>query len=151
MRNLTLVILLAATGCIAPRLQTRSGAPEVTVPNVSIDKIKSAFASSLADDQWEVLGIDSFSMVCEKDAGMGASIFFGSRFNPTVKARIRLTFLQIDDGVRVLYRGYLVSNPGSRFEIADEVWGDWENRQNWLERVAADLHPPQYAPLPPPQ
>lgn len=134
----SLAIMLAITGCAAPKLNTRSGTPEVTIA-APAEKIRARLANDLADHGFAAINSDPLSLVFEKEAGAAASVFFGSSFNPTAYYRARLTLIEDAGSVRVLYHGYIISNRGSGFEKQQEVSGDWQRVQYWLECVAADM------------
>jgi hypothetical protein len=132
---LGLLVILA--GCQTPKMQTRSGRPEVTVPGAGAAAVRNYLANYYADKGYAPRPAGGPElMVFEKEGSLAASIFFGSRFNPTARYRIKLTIIENPDGVRVLYAGYIVSNPGSGFEQENEVMGDWKRVQEFLEDMA---------------
>ena len=134
--NLKTVCILAVTallvGCAAPRMNTPSGAPEVTI-HAPVAKIRARAINDMVNRGYTPMNNDGINLVFEKDSSMMASVFFGSRYDSQARNRVKLAL--IDDGagtVRVLCHGYIVGNPGSAFERENEITGSNKTFQEWL-------------------
>jgi hypothetical protein len=132
------VAIVLLEGCYPTRMNTRSGNPEVTVRGVPMNAVWTAYAHELAGKGFAVR-YDKFGNLMTVIGTKGVNV--GSGDNTTanitsgsgggrVKAEVTLHFRQEDDGVRVVYHGYI-----GRVEARE----DWKARQAKLERVAKEL------------
>jgi hypothetical protein len=122
-------------------MKTRSGGPEVTISGVPMKTVLTAYIHELADEGFAVGHDKAGNMIGVKDAGVARTRVSGyvdtinnvgwinGRMDGT-QATVRLSFLKEDDGVRVLYRGFIGG---------EEAREDWKARQAMLERVAEQL------------
>ena len=122
------VAMVLLEGC-ETRLNTRSGGPEVTIKGVPIDTVRTAYAHELAEEGFAVQLTKAGDVIGLKDSGV-VSQYDEKTGSGGGRAKVRLNFLQGDDGVRVLYHGFIGG---------EEARGDWKDRQAKLERVAEKL------------
>ncbi|NLH39902.1 MAG: hypothetical protein GX445_07565 [Elusimicrobia bacterium] len=119
-------ILLCAllTGCAtAPvKLNTPSGRPEVTIFGSTKKKISNTIINRELSKGWDLKSqADSLLVFTRKNTELGTQLLFGSRYDSVPESRITFTLVEIEDAIRVLLKGEIVTNPGSTFERIEDV------------------------------
>lgn len=128
----TVFVAALLAGCATSLMTTPSGGPEVTI-NAPVAKVRARAINDMVNRGYTPTKTDSLNIIFEKDSTMMASAFFGSGYDLQARNRVKITL--VDDGagaVRVLCRGYIVSNPSSGFERENEITGSNKTFQEWL-------------------
>ena len=147
----TLCILIAMVllaGCAAPRLDTASGRPEVTV-NATKAKVRALLIKQLVDRGYLVVNETESMIQMEGDAGGAADFWFTNTLSgERPKTILRLNVIDTGGGIRVLMTAKLW-RPTYRAEL-DITNRDGLNRLQWfLDCMAAELEGRSLPPEPP--
>lgn len=147
MKQIIAVSIISAcfAGCMtAPmRLNTPSGKPEVFILNATKKKVSDAIVNRELSKGWDLKSqSDSLLVFATKNTGFGAQLLFGSRYDTVPENRITFTMVEINEGVRLLIKTEVVTNPGSAFEQTTDLTlnPDMASReQTALEEIKADF------------
>ena len=143
MRALVLILATAlVAGCASERMPTRSGRPEVTIRGRTTEELKVYFVTDLGSRGYTVRNADPAAMIFEKqEKGSVALLVIGER-DRTAWNRVKVSIVSHRRGShRVICQAFLVGNRGRPVERVEEVSGEWETIQAWLERAKANLEP----------
>jgi hypothetical protein len=142
-RTLQLIILLIVIlFCCSATLATLPPTPEVVIPNVTKKEVANKLIDNASTKGWILKNSTEFLIVVEYPMkGLGASILYGSKWKRTPNARIQYQLTGIPEGVRVVAKMFIVTNPGTGLEsIRDETKGKHaQDLQAELERIRAEL------------
>ena len=93
----TLFILVAIgllAGCAAPKMNTPSGRPEVTI-KATRAQVKTALAAMLVDKRWDIVTETDLTLVAEHETNAAADFFFtNSLTGERPRNRVRFTFIE---------------------------------------------------------
>lgn len=138
------VLLLSAVlaGCATQKpepIASPSGKPDVTIL-ANPDRIRSAVLDHYINAGFVIVKNDASVIVIERaDQSLGASIIYGSRYDPTPYRRVRFNFIAQGDGrTRVISEWFMVGNRGSAFEHEDAMRPD-VGAHRMLLKIKADL------------
>jgi hypothetical protein len=143
-----IVILISASilaGCMtAPvRFNTQSGKPEVTIYGTTKKKVSEAIINREISKGWDLKSqSDSLLIFAQKNTSFGAQLLFGSKYDTVPESRITFTLIENNDGIRVLLKAELVTNPGSAFEKVTDMTSNADvssQSQIVLEEIKAGL------------
>ena len=138
----TLCTLLAAAllcGCAAPKMNTPSGANEVTI-SAPMSGVRSIVFGALLDRGYLVTRADDLVVEARKDAGLTPAIFLGTASDPNATRIARFNLMETDAGVRVVVRAFMVA--GGR--DLGEITGGRAKTQEWLERIKQTCEAKRY-------
>lgn len=140
-----LLAALLLAGC-ATSVKTPSGRPEVTIA-VPKATAKSAVLTHFmgTNNKWALIQESDSLLIFERDAGLAAAIFLGSRYNPTVHQQVRFAFVE-DSGTTRVMAGIIMRN-GVR--DMGENTGSHRQLQYTLDCLKADLEGTPRPPEPP--
>ena len=132
--KLKLILTAAATvllaGCVAPKMNTASGGPEVTI-NAPLAKVKAEVASAIVNAGYNLTHSDDLTIEGKKEGGMFLTAMTASPANPTSFKVTRANLIQVDGGVRVLLRCFLTA--GGRDD--GEITGARQQEQALLDKI----------------
>jgi hypothetical protein len=121
--------------------------PEVRFAAIPKQAIIAEFETTLRADKFRLVEADDFHAVFEKNAGLGASLLVGSRYDPQAIYRVTITMLTVGDTTRLEGRQFVVGNAHSAFEHRIELDQKKHRRamQSLLERVRDQIasNPPR--------
>ncbi len=130
-------------GCAHMRpLTTPSGKPEVTITNCSKKEVVDAIVNMMVGAGFEVKDVSDYHAVFGKlSDSFGDALLYGSKYDSTPEYRVKYSFTETEDGVRVIAAVQVVTNPGSAFErVNDRTTGkDARDMQSLLERFKVGL------------
>lgn len=114
-----LLIFLIFAGCaMAPRINTSSGRPEITICGPSKNELMDRFVTGMIKEGVNIRNVNAYQVITAKPADSAmVSILYGSRYDSTPEARSIWTFSGADqDCTHIGVVLQLVTNPGSAFE-----------------------------------
>jgi hypothetical protein len=140
---LGVIVTLSMVTCAsaAPKLDTPSGLPEVTIMGVTKKEVIDTVVEHSLADGFRVLSVDDYSLVVGKDmTSVAAKMAAGSQKNWTPLFRLTYNLVDTSDGVHVFVRSEMVTNPGSNDEkVKDYTPHMLKPQQALLERFKAKL------------
>jgi hypothetical protein len=133
MKTFDLLLLISylslLVGC-ETRPQSAAGPPQILVA-APLENVRSAALSELQTLGYLVVGSEPNLLTGDKDAGMAAAIFMGSRSDPRVTKRLRFILAQEGSAVRV----------STQFTFAGCAGRDSREEDMMSARTRADLQP----------
>lgn len=136
----SLAILL--TGCAAqgPPINTASGRPEIFIPNVAPQRVRSAVIDRAIGRAWTLdkETENTVSFVKKADNAL-VSVLLASNYDTNVMDRIRFTIIGTNGGTKMYASEEFVTNHGSAFEKITPLNNNNNSRalQNILESLKA--------------
>ena len=136
-------LLSLVLGCAHMRpLSTPSGKPEVTIKNSTKKEVVDAIVNMMVGSGFEIKDISDYHAVFGKlSRSLGDALLYGSNYDATPEYRVKYSFTETGDGIRVLAAVSVITNPGSAFErVTDRTRGkDAHDMQSMLERFKASM------------
>ena len=125
----------------APKLDTPSGLPEVTIMGVTKKEVIDTVVEHSLADGFRVLSVNDYSLVLGKNlTSFAAGLAAGSQKNWTPLLRLTYNLVDTSDGVHVFVRSEMVTNPDSHDEkVKDYTPHMLKPQQELLERFKAKL------------
>jgi C-terminal processing protease CtpA/Prc len=119
--NMRFLVLAAGLLCAACQTgvqhQTASGRPEITIPNVSTDRVKSELVNRMVNGGFRIHRDTPYEISFEKPSdNFAVNVLMGSKYDSQPNVRASYTLAQIGSGVRVVGDLAIVTNPNSAFE-----------------------------------
>lgn len=128
----TLCILIATAllcGCAAPKINTPSGANEVTI-RAPMSQVRQELSSAIVNRGYAITRADDLLIEGQRDAGTTAAVLFGTGSNPYAQIRVRANLIASGDSVRVIVRGWLVDGHHNESPLNPNA-----KTQAWIDQV----------------
>ncbi len=133
------IVAVTLAGCASgPPINTPSGSPEITLSNVRVDCVKGAFLNALLNKGYRIEQSSDYVIVVGKPTdNTMAALLYGSGLNAIPEERLRMTMITQSggSGLRIVFDGAYVTNPGTAFEKLQPMQEN-ANTQRQLESVA---------------
>jgi hypothetical protein len=145
-RTALVLALVIFAGCgtpKTPKMPTRSGRPEVSIKGKTTEELKTFFVNDLVARGYTAQTSDPTALIFEKRETGTIALLFTSDIDRKVWNRVKMSIL--DEGRRshrVVCTAFLVGNRGAPVERTEEVSGEWQDIQSWLESAKAFLETP---------
>lgn len=135
-----LAITIMVTSCAtAPRLNTASGKPEITVPGRVAEQLSNDIVNAMLTAGYSISTQSPNQLVFDRAIDSFAAKFaYGSSYDRTPNARIEYTIASLPDSTRVVATFKAVTNPGSAFERSQDLshGPDADSIQSLLDSIA---------------
>lgn len=114
------IAVTVLAGCAsAPPINTPSGNPEIMLSNVSPDCVKAVLVNGFLNGGYRIEQSNDYMIVVGKPTNNTmASLLYGSQMNVIPEERITVTLAPEagGSGMRLVFDGAYVTNPGTGFE-----------------------------------
>jgi len=123
-------------GCAAPRLNTASGNPEISIPDVTKKQVLDLIIAVKLQKGMQIKNVNDYGVVFTKkvDQSFLASFLYGSHYDSTPEGRLHYNVVEQNGYVKVYSRIEIVTNPDSAFESVSDITGNMgEQMQKELE------------------
>jgi hypothetical protein len=138
MRGLILLgLAVLLNGCATP-MQTASGRPEVMIKGTP-SQVRAGVINHFVDKGWQLRDGNELTILLVRDAGIVSDVFFGSQWDPRTIDQVRITFVPMEENVRVLGSLALVTNRGGAFQREHELNTLYQNLQVELQQVQFEM------------
>jgi hypothetical protein len=137
--------VVVLTGCAtAPALQTRSGRPEVTVHDRTVQQVRTAVMNHFVDRGWSPVQTEGTQLVFEHEGSAGQSFLMGLMTdNPQSKNRLAITLIENGPDVRLLGGIAVVgANNFGRAQVVELSGKGYQQLQGELQRIKAQVESP---------
>ena len=114
-----MLAVLTLTGCATAPINTPSGHPDIVLTHVRPECVKAGLVNGLINGGYRIEQSSDYTIVAGKPTtSTMAALLFGSRMNVTPEERVTITMApQMDgDGLRLVFDGAYITNPGTGFE-----------------------------------
>jgi len=142
-RLLIVPLICLFYGCATtPPIPTPSGKPEIVFSNVTKNEVANRIIDGSSSDGWVLKNSSEYIVVLEKPITSGfAKFVYGSKWNETPNVRLQCQLTEVQDGVRVLFNIFIVTNPGTAHEIITDIskGKDAYNLYSQLESLKAKI------------
>ncbi len=123
-------LALLLTGCLAPRIDTASGKPEITV-QLSLEEARTRLATEAINRGYDLKVSDSLHTVFEKtDTSYAYAILLSPTLDPYLLKRLQFTFLPATNSLRIIGSPRFIQ--GNSFGHEQEAWGLYPAVQEML-------------------
>lgn len=115
---------LLVGGCAtSPPLGTPSGRPEVTIRNATKKQVIDTIVSHKLHRGATITAVTDYEVIASEvvSTNLGATLLFGSRYDPNPRAQIRYNVVEVPSGIRVFSTAEMITNPGSAFQRVTPV------------------------------
>lgn len=116
---LALAAVLFGSSCAGglPPIQTATGKPEVTLPNVTKKQAVDYLTVIMLNREYQVRQVNDYMAAFGKAGDTFAARFlFGTKFNRVPDLRVTYNFVDTPAGLRVIATLEIITNPNSGFQ-----------------------------------
>jgi hypothetical protein len=108
--------------CTSVTHETPSGRAEVTIPNTTVDRVKSYLVSIMTNKGYRITKDSQFQISFDKPSeNIALNVLLGSKYDSTPNMRVSYDIAALPNGIRVISDLAVITNPGSAFERRTEV------------------------------
>lgn len=130
---------LVLWGCATPMppLTTPSGGPEVRIQGATKKQVLDKIVTATTSKGMQVKALNDYGItVAKRMNDFRSTLIYGSRYDSNPEGRITFTLIEGPNGVHVMARAEMVTNPGSGFErVSDITSGESHDLQGVLEEL----------------
>lgn len=148
--GLILGAALLVSGCVADKVDTPSGSPELTIADRRPDQIKPILINTLLNRGLRIKADTPYSLAVERPTkDFAATILLSTNFSGPPVERITFVFAEVPGGTRVVVDAAFVSNAGTAYEkqtrgvMTDELRSILDELSAAARNLPAPATPPQ--------
>jgi S1-C subfamily serine protease len=133
--SITIIIaLFFIYGCATTKpLNTPSGKPDITIPNVNKKQVTDALVSQMINQGFSIKSSSDYNIVFIKPLdNFGAELLLGSNYDRTPEHRASFMLVESGDGIRIVLTNQAITNPGSAFEKVTDL-STGKSGQSWQD------------------